>query len=70
LKHQRRDRPLRVDFYLSINTPVSSDNNCQSAQFASSFPTTLHRLRYDEFDKIAGHGTAVAEHVRAEFWLL
>lgn len=56
--------------YLSINTPVSSSANCQSAQFASSFPTTLRRLRFDEFDKLATHGTAVAERVRAEFGLL
>lgn len=56
--------------YLSINTPVSSNNNCQSMQFASSFPTTLRRLHVDEFDKLAAHGAAVAEHVRAEFGLL
>lgn len=56
--------------YLSINTPVSSDNNCQSMQFASTFPTTLRRLRCDEFEKLAAHGAAVAERVRAEFGLL
>ena len=56
--------------YLSINTPVSSHSDCQSMHFASSFPTTLRRLRCSEFDKIAAHGTAVAEHVRAEFGLL
>lgn len=56
--------------YLSINTPVSPNSNCQSAEFASSFPTTLRRLRFDEFDKLASHGTAVAERVRAEFGLL
>ena len=56
--------------YLNINTSVSSSNSCPSARFASSFPTTLRRLRYDEFDKLAAHGTAVAERVRAEFGLL
>lgn len=56
--------------YLSINMPVSSNNNCQSAQFASSFPTTLRRLRYDEFDRLAAHGAAVADRVRTEFGLL
>lgn len=56
--------------YLSINTPVSSSNNCQSRQFASSFPTSLRRLRCDDFDKLAAHGTAVAERVRTEFGLL
>lgn len=56
--------------YLSINTRISSTANCQSAQFAYSFPTTLRRLRREEFDKLAAHGTEVAELVRAEFGLL
>lgn len=56
--------------YLSINTPVSSNKNCQSAEFAASFPTTLRRLYCDEFDKLAAHGSAVAERVRTEFGLL
>jgi len=56
--------------YLSINTPVPSNDNYQSTQFASSFPTTLRRLRCDEFDKLASHGAAVAERVRVQFGLL
>jgi hypothetical protein len=52
--------------YLNINIPVSSCNSCQSARFASSYPTTLRRLRCDEFDKLAGHGAGVAERVRSE----
>lgn len=53
--------------YLSINAPVSSNKNCQSTQFAASFPTTLRRLRSDEFDKLAAHGSAVAECALTEF---
>lgn len=56
--------------YLSINTPVSASEKCPSAKFAASFPTTLRRLRNGEFDKLAAHGSAVAEHVRTEFGLL
>lgn len=56
--------------YLSISTPVSSNKNCPSAEFAALFPTTLRRVRRDEFDKLAAHGSAVAERVRAEFGLL
>ena len=56
--------------YLSINTPVSSNTNCPSAEFAASFPTTLRRLRCDEFDKLAAHGCAVAERVRTNVGML
>lgn len=47
--------------YLYINTPISAPEKCPSAQFAASFPTTLRRLHFDEFDRIAAHGQAVAE---------
>lgn len=56
--------------YLGINMPFLSSKNCSLATFASSFPTTLRRLNADEFDKLAAHGTAVAERVRAEIGLL
>ena len=56
--------------YLNINTPVTANGDGQSTKFASSFPTTLRRLGYNEFDKLAAHGYAVAERVRAEFGLL
>ena len=55
--------------YLSINTAVSAEATCPSARFAASFPTTLRRLHKDEFDRLAGHGAAVAERVRQEFGL-
>ena len=56
--------------YLNINTPVTANGDSQLTKFATSFPTTLRRLSYTEFDKLAAHGAAVAEHVRAEFGLL
>lgn len=56
--------------YLSISTPVSSNKNCPSAEFAASFPTTLLRLRRDQFDKLAAHGWAVAERARSEVGML
>jgi NTE family protein len=55
--------------YLSINMPVLLGQICRSAQFAAAFPTTLRRLQHAEFDKLAGHGVAVSERVRAEFGL-
>ena len=56
--------------YLSIVPPVLPNKNCTAAEFAASFPTTLRRLRYDEFDTLAAHGSAVAEAVRHEYGLL
>lgn len=56
--------------YLSINTPVFSNKSCQSAEYATSFPTTLRRLRSDEFDKLAVHGSAVAERALNGFGLM
>jgi NTE family protein len=56
--------------YLFINTPISSQEFCPSAQFAASFPTTLRRLDHDEFDRLAAHGHAVAERFRNDYGLL
>jgi NTE family protein len=56
--------------YLNINTPISSSKNCESAEFAASFPTTLRRLNSNEFDKLAEHGSAVAERARNDVGLL
>lgn len=56
--------------YLCINMAVSSSESCPSAQFAASFPTTLRRLRSEEFDRLASHGAAVAERGLGEFELV
>lgn len=53
--------------YLSLNAPGSSATFCPHAEFATSFPTTLRRLRSGEFDKLAAHGSAVADSVIPKF---
>lgn len=55
--------------YLCINTAISDEETCPSAMFAASFPTTLRRLTFDEFDRIAAHGHAVTERFQQEHGL-
>lgn len=55
--------------YLSISTSSTPELPSTEEKFATSFPTTLRRLSANEFDRIAGHGVAVAESVRQEFGL-
>ncbi len=43
------------------DTLDGSVEGCREADFASSFPTSLAKINYDRFDKIAGHGYNVAE---------
>ncbi|MCE4553803.1 patatin-like phospholipase family protein [Roseateles cellulosilyticus] len=61
--HYLQERPF-AGAYLAINTPVTAGVKCESAKFASSFPTTLRRLTCEEFDQIALHGAAVAARIR------
>lgn len=56
--------------YLYINTAISEEGLCPSAEFATSFPTTLRRLNYDEFDRLAAHGNAVTERFRKDYGLV
>ena len=56
--------------YLCISTAISGENNCPSAQFAASFPTTLRRLNHDEFDRLAAHGWGVAERFQKDYGML
>lgn len=56
--------------FLSISMPSSDDTPCASAQRASAFPTTLRRLRVEEFDRLADHGYGVAERVRRQTGLV
>ena len=44
---------------LLIGTPVAG-SKCAEAQFARTFPTSLKRLCGAEFERLAGHGYAVA----------
>jgi NTE family protein len=56
--------------YLYINTAISSQKICSSAQFAASFPTTLRRLNHNEFDRLSEHGQAVADRFHKDYGLL
>lgn len=52
--------------YVSISMPATVDPCCLSARFASTFPTTLRRLKNEEFDKLSDHGYHVAKRVREQ----
>lgn len=56
--------------YLGITTAISGEENCPSAQFAASFPTTLRRLNHEEFDRLAAHGQGVAERSQKDYGML
>lgn len=56
--------------FLYIGTPVGTRVPCDSAAFATSFPTTLRRLDVSEFDRLAGHGYLVARQVEQTYGLL
>lgn len=53
--------------YLYINTPVTTGDTCDSAQFASKFPTTLRRLKIQEFDRLFEHGYQVTCQVETQY---
>ena len=51
--------------YLWINTSLRSHPGNEERLFASTFPTTLRRLTYEEFDRLAQYGYWVAaERIR------
>lgn len=56
--------------YLCISTGISGEQRCPSAQFAASFPTTLRRLKHEEFDRLAAHGQAVAARFQKDYGML
>ncbi|MBS0166215.1 MAG: patatin-like phospholipase family protein [Nitrospira sp.] len=53
-----------------MNTPVSDELPCKSAEFASRFPTTLRRVDLSEFDRLADHGYRVATQVERQYGLV
>lgn len=55
--------------YVYIDTPVLDGAGADSAKYVAKFPTTLRRLRFEEFDRIMNHGYAVAMSVENEFGL-
>ncbi len=52
-----------------INTPVGNAPADDSAALASRFPTTLRRLTFDQFDRLANHGYHVTEEVERLYGL-
>lgn len=56
--------------YLGITTAISGEESCPSAQFAASFPTTLRRLKHEEFDRLAAHGQGVADRFQKDYGML
>lgn len=47
--------------YIYIGETVTGTHPCPSALFASSFPTTLRKLKEEEFDKLLKHGYKAAQ---------
>jgi len=48
--------------FIYIGEKVSEDSSsCSSAEFASSFPTTLRKLTLSEFDALSNHGYQVSK---------
>jgi len=56
--------------FIYIGTPVDAELPCKSADFASTFPTTLRRIDLSEFDRLADHGYRVAKHVEKAYGLV
>lgn len=56
----------KVGAYFYIGDTVTGSNSCPSANYASSFPTTLRRLKDEEFDKLMDHGFEVAKKVLSQ----
>ncbi len=42
--------------FIYIGTPLNTSGKCESAEYAARFPTTLRRLKLEEFDRLARHG--------------
>lgn len=56
--------------YLYINTPVSGASPCDSAEFAANFPTTLRRLKIQEFDRLFEHSYRVACQIEDQYGIV
>lgn len=55
--------------YLYINSPVTEGLECESSRFAAGFPTTLRKLKHNEFDLLAEHGYRVTLQVETQYGL-
>lgn len=62
-------RQSNAGAYIGISTPLSPIGTCTSQSYASSFPTTLKQIEYDQFDRLANHGAGVAKKFKNEYGL-
>ncbi|MRX27293.1 patatin-like phospholipase family protein [Kangiella sp. HZ709] len=49
--------------YYCIKESISNLGDCESASFASNFPTTLRKLKNKEFETLLNHGYQVAKKI-------
>ena len=53
--------------YVYIGTPNAKGESAESRQHPAHFPTTLRRLSFAEFDRLADHGYQVSVAVANEY---
>lgn len=46
-----------------IADKLNNSPNCSSAAFASTYPTNLNKLTYEEFDKLLSHGHGISKKI-------
>jgi NTE family protein len=57
------DQDANRGAFFFIGTPLDNSLTCTSAEFASSYPTSLKRMLTSNFDRIAEHGNATAKQL-------
>lgn len=67
--HYLQQEPF-MGAYLGINMPVDNGQSPASSSFAANFPTTLRKLKTEEFDLLAEHGYRVTLKVEAQHGLI
>lgn len=73
-----QSRSLRIrsftDFLISKNPGaylyIADLHETTGSKFSVSFPTTLRKLKVDEFDILANHGYAIAKHFFSKYHLI
>lgn len=60
----------RAGAFIAIDSTLLDRATDPDADFACTFPTTLRRLTPTEFDRLAGHGYAVAQRVQQRYGLV
>lgn len=51
--------------FFCIDAPLTCVGECRSRNFAVAFPTTLKKLDYENFDKLAAHGYGVVKNCQS-----